>query len=691
MKRTAAWLLVLVLLLGLCACTNTNQPTQTEAPTTANPTNPTEANPTEPTADKWAEYEIITIAKALELCGEPGNLTTDRYYIRGTIVSIDNANYGKMTIQDETGTIAVYGTYSADGSINYAEMEQKPYKGDEVLLHCTLQNYNGTKEVKNARLIDFVKVEVEIDESAYTASTIAAARLAEVGAKVKVTGVVAKINHANGMIPTGIFLVDNTGAIYVYDSDLAARVKVGNQITILASKDYWILDSEKDMAAKFGYKGSNQLTEVTLVSNDEGNHEFDKSWITEKTVKEILDTPVTEDITTTIFKVNALVKKAPGNGFTNYYINDLDGTTGSYVYTQCNGSDYSWLDEFDGKICTVYLAVQNAKSTSAGCVYRFTPVLVKDEGFDAAVVDAAKHAVQYTGIPQFQLSYTGNPALKLATSASSDLLGFENVVLSYASSDSSVISVDGNVMNCLKTGKATITVTGTYGGKTYSESVEITVTITQVTVQYATVADAIAAALGNTVTVKGIVGPSLVNKTGFYLIDKSGVIAVETTEDVMATLQPGHEVVLEAVRGFNNKDGSQYGQTCLKDAKVITNNYGEHAYATDSFKGNITVADFYNLDINKDFTTSVYTMKATVLLEETAYYTNIYLTDGTTKVRLYCSSGNQYGFLKAYAGQEITVEIAACNWNSKNYYTGCVLAVVNADGTKDINKLNFSK
>ena len=204
-------------------------------------------------------------------------------------------------------------------------------------------------------------------------------------------------------------------------------------------------------------------------------------------------------------------------------------------------------------------------------------------------------------------------------------------------------------------------------------------------------ADAIAAALGNTVTVKGIVGPSLVNKTVFYLIDKSGVIAVETTETVMATLQPGHEVVLEAVRGFNNKDGSPYGQTCLKDAKVLTNNYGEHAYATDSFKGNITVSDFYNLDINKDFTTSVYTMKATVVVEESAYYTNIYLSDGTTNVRLYCSSANQYSFLKAYAGQEVTVEIAACNWNSKDYYTGCVLAVINADGTKDINKLNFSK
>lgn len=184
-------------------------------------------------------------------------------------------------------------------------------------------------------------------------------------------------------------------------------------------------------------------------------------------------------------------------------------------------------------------------------------------------------------------------------------------------------------------------------------------------------------------------GPSLVNKTGFYLIDETGVIAVETDVDTLATMEIGHEVVLEATRGFNKKGESTYGQTCLKSAKVVVNNYGSNEYSTSSFKGEISVADFYSLDINQDFTTSVFTMKATVVLEETAYYTNIFLSDGTTKVRLYCSSAKQYNWLKAFAGQEVTVEIAACNWNSKDYYTGCVLAVVHEDGTKTLNTLNF--
>ena len=83
-------------------------------------------------------------------------------------------------------------------------------------------------------------------------------------------------------------------------------------------------------------------------------------------------------------------------------------------------------------------------------------------------------------------------------------------------------------------------------------------------------------------------------------------------------------------------------------------------------------------------------MKATVVVVDTGYYSRIELTDGTTNVGLYCSSANQYSWLKDYAGQEITMEIAACNWNGKTYYVGCVLAVVHSDGTKTLNTLNFN-
>ena len=98
-------------------------------------------------ANEQPSYETITIAEALELCGEAGNITSERYYIRAIVESVTNPQYGAMVIKDETGSIPVYGTYSADGAIGYAEMTEKPYKGDEVLLHCILQNYKNSRDL----------------------------------------------------------------------------------------------------------------------------------------------------------------------------------------------------------------------------------------------------------------------------------------------------------------------------------------------------------------------------------------------------------------------------------------------------------------------------------------------------------------------------------------------------------------
>ncbi|MBO5757429.1 MAG: hypothetical protein J6S28_07010, partial [Clostridia bacterium] len=213
-----------------------------------------------------------------------------------------------------------------------------------------------------------------------------------------------------------------------------------------------------------------------------------------------------------------------------------------------------------------------------------------------------------------------------------------------------------------------------------------------VQVEAGNVLSAINAATGEVVTVKGIVGPSLVNKTGFYLIDETGVIAVQTTVEIMQTLQIGNEVIISGTKDVKTKGGTNYfGQSNLFNSTVVANYYGNHEYSTATFVTDKTLKEIYDLDPTVDYTTTVFTTTATVFVEESPYYTNIYLTDANgTKLRLYCSSANQYNWLKAYAGQEVTVEVAACNWNDKTYYTGCVLAVITEQG-KVFNTLNFSK
>lgn len=87
-----------------------------------------------------------------------GSATAERYYVRATIKSIDDAGFGAMTIEDLTGTLYVYGTYSSDGVKRYSELDEKPVEGDTVLLYGTIQNFQSkTPEIKSGWIIEFKK------------------------------------------------------------------------------------------------------------------------------------------------------------------------------------------------------------------------------------------------------------------------------------------------------------------------------------------------------------------------------------------------------------------------------------------------------------------------------------------------------------------------------------------------------
>ena len=641
-------------------------------------------------------YNVITVEQALEIAKLSDGAITPRYYILANVATVTNAKYGAMYIEDETGSISVYGTYSEDGKVGYADMKNKPAKGDLVLLSCTLQNYEGKFEVQNARVIKFSKV--VIDDSLYTEMSIDEARNAKEGALVKVTGVVAQITYASGFVPNGVYLVDGTNSIYVFDSDLAATVSVGNTVTILAEKTWWILDSEVANANKFGYKGCNQLADAWVLQNDEFTSQPDYSWVTESTVKDILETPFTTDITTTIYKVTALVKESIGQGYINYYIDDLDGITSSYVYTQCNGGDLDWLKDFDGKFCTVYLSVINAKSTATGCNWRFKVLKVVDEGFTFEASDAPQYAIDYHALGQFESKYTADPVQELLTSVSSELLGFENVILSYVSDNTSIVyfeNVDGKtIMHCGKTyGTANVTITATLGENTVSVTIPVE-NAEPPTFEFITVGEAIDAQDEEIITVKGIVGPSLVNQLGFYLFGEDGsVIAVKVLDKTQFEgLSIGNEVILTGKREIQKKDDtstSYYGQTCIEDATINVNFKGTHDYPTNKFITDKTIGEINQYPITDDHTTEIYVLTGT--LSFPSGYGQPAITDAQgNKISFYSSGSGQYAFLQDFVGQEVTLEIAICNWNGKTWWTGCAIAIRLADGTKILNQLNFT-
>lgn len=640
------------------------------------------------------KYDCISIERAIELAGtEKDYVTSEKYYVYGTIKSIDNPTYGQMTITDGTFSISVYGSYALEGDkqISYSELEDKPVAGDEIVLYGEIGYFNAP-EMKKSQIMEFVHHRAEVDES-YEESTIANARESESGSKFILSGVVAKITYANGMKPNGFYLVDNTGSIYIYGNQVAPQVSVGNMVKVAGEKTFYINPDEANNAQKYNYLGSCQIQSPTLLENDKEVHQFDTSWIEKTTIKNLMEREPSENFMTQIYQANALIKKVPGDGFINYYINDIDGETGSYVYTACNGSDFAYLDEYDGKLVTMYLSVINAKSTASGCIYRFMPISIIDDNYVFDVANAAEYAVTYHGLTQFFDQYSGDPALEVVTNVSSELLKFENVVLSYSSSNTSVINFvnedDKVVMHAVDSGTAEITVTGTHLSNQYSGKMTISVVKSEA-FDYISVKDAIEAELDTDVIVKGIVGPSVVNKTGFYLIDETGAIAVTTDGDSLSKLKPGNEIVVTGKRVMFNSSDSYVGQSCLLDIKVLANNYGEHEYSTKSFDNTKTLADLVAYPVNEDHTAQVYSLSATISKTSSPYSTNYSLTDGTNTLGLYSGSGKQYAMLEDYVDQTVEVEVALCNWNKKTSYRGCVLSVT-VNGNKILNNLNFQQ
>ncbi len=704
-------LLALLMAISLVACGD-NTPAETDPP---------EVPIKESLADK---IEHITIADAIEIAKQAGQTpTTETYTIVGTVVTVSNAMYGEMTVADETGELYIYGAMGADGTY-YDAMTEKPVKGDEIALTGVLMTYNDEPQMaaknQKAVIVDWIHSEVEIDPSEYTDMSVADARNAAKGKKVKVDGVVAAITYANGQKPCGVILVDEGASIYVYSGDLAQQVSVGNEIVIAATKTYWVLGTEEKNAATFGYEGACQLEDALLISNDKGDHDFEKSWIRNITVKDLLEKDFSENITTNLYKTTALIEKKQGTGFVNYYIRDLDGVTGSYTYTQCNGADFAWLDAYDGKICEVYLTALNAKSEPSGCFYRFLPIAVKEvTNFTYPEADVPAFAIKYGVLDLFgEMVFGSDPAIKLPNTYKNELIGVENVSISYSVSNQTVATLEANgeetVLHLDEKGTCEVTIKATYGS--HSATSKVTVTLDPAKeIETPTVAEIIALEDGTNVQIRGVVISSLVNRDGFYLGDGTGMIAVLTTGDVLAKIKPGDEVVIEGCKVHFKKeyastayagqcaivgsveitrdaDGKITAMSYKNDSKLLANYFGEHDYDTSYFISGKTIDELYALPIEEDFTTNIYTLKAKVVVEGNQYYSNILLQDenGANKLRLYCSSANQYSWLKNYEGQVVDLELAVCNWNDKNYYTGCVISVT-VDGQKTINELNFNK
>lgn len=645
------------------------------------------------------EHIYFTVSDAIMVAENAGSDgTSERKYVKGTVKSISNAVYGEMYITDGENDLYIYGLYSSDGSLKYSEMEDRPYSGDVVYIEGILKTYNGKPEMGAAWLVKFESNQANLNFDDYQSMKIDAARASADGTKLIVEGTVAYITYANGMNPNGIYLVDDSGSIYVYGLELAGRVKIGQSVKVAATRTSYILESEQNQAKLLGYQGSIQLQDAHFISASTDTKEFDKNWIKESSVKKIIETPLSDNITTDIFKVKAVIKESVGVGFTNYYIDDLDGITGSYVYSLCNGADYAYLNEFDGKVCDVYLSALNCKSNKAGAIYRFVPILVEEaKDFSLSDEEICDFVLEYYAAKQFLKVYNSDPAKELGQSFSNEYIKAENVQVEYQVVNSNLVELknenDQQVMHISKGNeKAQIKMSASYNNAKKDLVIDINIDFKDIPTTIS-IKDAIDSEDGTEVTLRGIVMSGTVNQTGFYLNDGTGIIAVLTDSATIKTIALGNDIVIKGTKNHKtNNPNTMVGQIYVENASLVLNLLGDNTYSDDTF---ITDLSFDQVleklsDLMIDQTTNVYVCNCYINKVEGTHSTNYYLAkekDGKD-IYLYAGSGSQYSIFDELLEKEVSVTFAFVNWNSKSPYRACIISATDGE-TSILNNYNF--
>lgn len=170
--------------------------------------------------------EITTIA---DFSAKTPN-ETDWYYLKGTITEIDNTEYGNLTIEDNTGSIYVYGltsTKQTNGNDkSFASLGLKV--GDVVTICGICSEFNGTKQAGSSKIPtyyvthtsagDMEAVELESIEDVFTTPEM----------KVTVKGQVIAVSNVS-------FVMNDGGKknLLVYaGEDAEVNVKVGDNISV---------------------------------------------------------------------------------------------------------------------------------------------------------------------------------------------------------------------------------------------------------------------------------------------------------------------------------------------------------------------------------------------------------------------------------------------------------------------------
>ncbi len=234
---------------------------------------------------------VLTVEQAIALGKAHGHnvYTTNKYYVTGVITEVYNTTWGNMYITDENGnTLTIYGAYSADGELRYDALEVKPVKGGTVTLYGIIGQYNGTPQVKNGWITEYIpgeplpeepEVEDPAADSVLTVEQVIALGKSKghnvyTEGKYYVTGVITEVYNTTW------------GNMYITDEN-------GNILTIYGA---YSADGElRYDALEVKPVVGDTVTIYGIVGQYNGNPQVKNGWIVEHTANETPDTPVVPD------------------------------------------------------------------------------------------------------------------------------------------------------------------------------------------------------------------------------------------------------------------------------------------------------------------------------------------------------------------------------------------------------------
>lgn len=573
---------------------------------------------------------------------------------------------------------------------------------DQVVEVSVKFELNGTQTL---RVYEFVVPAKEYD-------TLKEVKGFAEGQEVYVSGVVAFVVYGTTKnIPVGFYLYDNTDAIYVYSSDYAKEVQAYDEVVITGYYTQYIDEASASSAAYAGYTGARQIVPATCEVVSSGN-ELPTDFIEETSIADLCMIPVSENITSNVYKVVAKINRSQGNGFVNYYFNDLNGVDSYYAYTTANGADLEWLSEFDGDVRECIIAVQNCKLSASGNFWRIVPLQILDEVevSDETYVEYALDRLE----TQFADSY--NAVCNFDVVNTDSLL--EGSKVSYSSNSEGVVITEAengyNVALDFEVNKVVMSVAITleYNGVKSERVVSFECAVVKPEVETISIEEARLAPKGERVVIEGYVVGFLYMKgtsipAGFELIDETSSIAVfvstavDTNTDI-TKIKKGEYVIVEgdgdlyqSKEEFNHK-----GSIRLNNAEVIYHDWVEHEIPSEWIE-EMAMADLVNNPSDNNISNIVY--KTTMYVEQSSgNYVNYYihdLNDPSLSMIVYSQNSGktgpgEYAWLSEYAGKcveaYVTLRIGAKSYGEFIWKAG-VLEVLQVVPTPENLVAAFAK